>query len=107
MGKIEIRVFCKTTKEKKPTLLENKPGKIKEKITQKQRKPKINQVENLKEKRNKNKISSMGYFQVELQEKKCLYKKKIEKSSKICLCMIKKNFLPHIQKKIPQKTKSP
>jgi len=29
-NKIEIRVFCKTTKEKKPTLLENKPGKIKE-----------------------------------------------------------------------------
>jgi hypothetical protein len=28
-NKIEIRVFCKT-KEKKPTLLENKPGKIKE-----------------------------------------------------------------------------
>jgi len=75
-------VFCKTTKEKKPTLLENKPGKIKEKLTQKQRKPKINQVENLKEKRNKNKISSMGYFQVELQEKKCLYKKKCTKKSK-------------------------
>jgi hypothetical protein len=54
----------------------------------------------------------MGYFQVELQEKKCLYKekkmyKKIEKSSKICLCMIKKNFLPHIQKKSPKKQNRP
>jgi len=29
-----------------------------------------------KEKRIKNKISSLGYFQVELQEKKCLYKEK-------------------------------
>jgi hypothetical protein len=36
----------------------------------------------MKEKRNKNEISSMGYFQVELQEKKCLYKKKCTKKSK-------------------------
>jgi len=66
----------------------------------------------MKEKRIKNKISSLGYFQVELQEKKCLYKekkmyKKIEKSSKICLCMIKKTSSPHIQKNIPKKTKFP
>jgi hypothetical protein len=33
-----MRVFCKTTKEKKKNLLENKPGKIKEKLNKKQRK---------------------------------------------------------------------
>jgi hypothetical protein len=69
----------------------------------------------MKEKRIKNKISSLGYFQVELKEKKCLYKekkctKKIEKSSKICLCMIKKTSSPHHTKnppknKIPRTTK--
>jgi len=39
-NKIEIRVFCKTkrNKKKKQTLFENKSGKIKEKSTQKQRK---------------------------------------------------------------------
>jgi hypothetical protein len=37
----------------------------------------------MKEKRIKNKISSLGYFQVELKEKKCLYKeKKCTKKSK-------------------------
>jgi len=53
----------------------------------------------------------LGYFQVELQEKKCLYKekkmyKKIEKSSKICLCMIKKTSCPYTQKSIPPKNKN-
>jgi len=38
-NKIEIRVFCKTKRnKKKQTLFENKSGKIKEKSTQKQRK---------------------------------------------------------------------
>jgi len=54
----------------------------------------------------------MGYFQVELQEKKCLYKKKmykkIEKSSKICLCMIKKTSSPpHTKKNPPKKQNRP
>merc|ERR1711971_466958 len=69
-------------------------------------------VENMKEKRIKNKISSLGYFQVELKEKKCLYKekkmhKKIEKSSKICLCMIKKTSSPPPHKKSPKKQNRP
>jgi len=67
----------------------------------------------MKEKRIKNKISSLGYFQVELKEKKCLYKekkmyKKIEKSSKICLCMIKKTSSPpHHTKNPPKKQNRP
>merc|ERR1712088_437956 len=97
MGKIEMRVFCKTTKEKKQLYLKTNLD---------------NQVENMKEKRIKNKISSLGYFQVELKEKKYLYKekkmyKKIEKSSKICLCMIKKTSSPPPHKKSPKKKKPP
>merc|ERR1712088_830858 len=97
MGKIEMRVFCKTTKEKKQLYLKTNLD---------------NQVENMKEKRIKNKISSLGYFQVELKEKKYLYKekkmyKKIEKSSKICLCMIKKTSSPPPHKKSPKKQNRP
>lgn len=55
----------------------------------------------------------LGLFSSRASRKKCLYKekkmyKKIEKSSKICLCMIKKTSCPYTQKKYPpEKQKSP
>merc|ERR1712241_453741 len=65
-----------------------------------------------KEKRIKNKISSLGYFQVELQEKKTAYinTKNVQKNRKIfknLLMYDKKNFLSLTQKKISPKTKPP
>jgi len=53
----------------------------------------------------------LGYFQVELQEKKCLYKEKknVQKNRKIVKNLLmydKKNFLPlHTKKVSPRKTK--
>jgi DNA polymerase IIIc chi subunit len=53
----------------------------------------------------------MGYFQVELQEKKNAYiKKNVQKNRKIVKNLLmydKKNFLPHIQKKSPKKQNRP
>merc|ERR1712241_1003913 len=65
-----------------------------------------------KEKRIKNKISSLGYFQVELQEKKTAYinTKNVQKNRKIfknLLMYDKKNFLSLTQKKNLPKTKPP
>jgi len=65
-----MRVFCKTTKEKNNSTWKQ-ARKNQRKTKQKTKKTNLdNQVENMKEKRIKNKISSLGYFQVELKEKK-------------------------------------
>jgi len=52
----------------------------------------------------------LGYFQVELQEKKCLYKEKnVQKNRKIVKNLLmydKKNF-PHTHKKNPPKNRPP
>jgi len=53
----------------------------------------------------------LGYFQVELQEKKCLYKEKnVQKNRKIVKNLLmydKKNFFPHTHKKKSPKKSSP
>merc|ERR1711935_1198906 len=84
---------------KKTTLLENKPGKIKEKLNKKERKEDQKQD------------FFLGLFSSRAQRKKNAYikKKNVQKNRKIVKNLLmydKKNFLPHHTKN-PQKNKIP
>merc|ERR1711988_535609 len=70
-----------------------------------------NQVENMKRKEEQKQDFFLGLFSSRASRKKNAYikkkmYKKIEKSSKICLCMIKKTSCPYTQKSIPPKNKN-